>query len=71
MLTVLSDFLDLLQNVSFHVRVGADLLPCSNNASLFGQFCQLFLVGNYKADHVVLFTAEKKENNVGKWLRKS
>lgn len=62
-LTVNSDLLDLLQNLSLHIRVSADLLPCSHDASLFGQFCQLFLVGNHEADHVVLFTARTNIRN--------
>ncbi len=67
----MSHFLDLLQNLFFHVRMSADLLPCSHDASLFGAFCQLFLVGNHKADHVVLFTARiNVKNEVGKGLRK-
>ena len=56
-LTARSDLLDLPQNLSFHVGVSAELLPCCHDASLFGQFCQLFLVGNHEADHIVLFTA--------------
>lgn len=70
-LTVNSDFLDLLQNLSFHVGVSAELLPCSHNASLFGQFCHTLLVGDYKADHVVLIAARMKiRNKVDKRLRR-
>lgn len=62
-LTVSSDDLDLLQNFSFHVGVSADLFPCSHYASLFGQFCQLFLVGHHKADHIVLVTVRMNIRN--------
>lgn len=56
-LTVSGDLLDRLQDLAFHFRISADLLPCPLYAPLFGQFCELFLIGNHEADHIVLITA--------------
>lgn len=58
-LTVDCDLLDLLQDLFFHLRVSADVLPGGHDASLLGQLCQLLLVRNHEADHIVLFTVDK------------
>ena len=55
-LTGSGNLLDLVQNVSLHVWMGADLFPVSYDASLHGECGQLLLVGHHKADDVVLVT---------------